>query len=94
MKKIFLGVALFVTFGSINATTLTTASNVLHISKGNPRRAAHSPASIATFNAMFPGATNVKWQIKGELGYGVTFVYNGVKMTAVFSFFTGAYIGA
>jgi hypothetical protein len=93
MKKIILVAALFVTVGSTYANTLTT-SNVLRIAKGNPRRAAHSPASIATFNAMFPGATNIKWQIKGELGYGVTFVYEGVKMTAVFSFFTGAYIGA
>lgn len=92
MKKIILGVALLLTVGSTYANTLTK-SNVLSISQGNPRRTANSPASIAAFNAMFPGATSVKWRIQGELGYGVSFVYNGVKMSRVFSFFTGANIG-
>lgn len=95
MKKTILGIALLATVSTSFANTLTNTSTSKLINvKGNPRIRPNSPASIATFNAMFPGATNVKWQIKGELGYGVTFVYNGVKMTAVFSFFTGAYIGA
>ena len=93
MKKTVLVAALFLTIGSIQAATIHS-TKVLTAVKGNPRRASTSPASVATFNAMFPGATNVKWQIKGELGYGVSFVYNGVKMTAVFSFFTGEYIGS
>jgi hypothetical protein len=93
MKKIILVAALFFTIGNTYANTLTSSSSKgLLISMKNPLIPDHNAASLATFNAMFPGAFTIKWQIKGEIGYQVTFIYNGVKMTAKYSY-TGVYLG-
>jgi hypothetical protein len=94
MKKIILGAALLVTVGNTYANTLTNStSKGLKISLKNPLTPSHNAASLATFNAMFPGALTIKWQIKGEIGYQVSFIYNGIKMTAKYSY-TGVYLGA
>jgi hypothetical protein len=92
MKKIILVAALFVTVGSTYATTLTTA-NSLTISKKGPLRPSHNAASVAAYNAMYPGAVLIKWQAKGEGVYWVSFIYNGVKMSAKYNYL-GVYLGA
>lgn len=91
MKKIILASALLITAGNLFATTFTTATT-LNISKKGPLRPSHNAASVAAFNAMYPGATLISWQAKGEGVYQVTFIYNGVKMTAKYDY-TGAYLG-
>lgn len=92
MKKIIVSFALIISVNCTYASSLTNF-NSAKITFKNPLTPPHNPASIATFNAMFPGATTIKWQIKGEIGYQVTFIYNGVKMTAKFSY-AGVYLGA
>ncbi len=92
MKKIILGAALLVTIGNTYANTYTTSS-ALHISKKGPLRPSHNDASVAAFNAMYPGAVLIKWQAKGEGVYWVSFIYNGVKMSAKYNYL-GVYLGA
>jgi hypothetical protein len=95
MKTIILGAALLCAMVNTTYANAESRSNSLVVknSKGNPLLPTHNAASLAAFNAMFPGAMTIRWQIKGELGYQVTFVYNGVKRTAVYSY-TGVYLGA
>lgn len=93
-KRIILGAVLIITISSAYANSVATSKfNLLKISGGNPILPTHNAASLAAFKAMFPGATTIKWSIKGELGHQVEFIYQGVKMKAVFSY-TGVYLGA
>jgi hypothetical protein len=92
MKKIILGTALLFTVGSTFANTLATA-NSLNISMKGPLRPSHNAASVAAFNAMYPGAVLIKWQAKGEGVFWVNFIYNGVKMSAKYNYL-GVYLGA
>jgi hypothetical protein len=41
---------------------------------------------------MYPGAVLIKWQAKGEGVYWVSFIYNGVKMSAKYNYL-GVYLG-
>lgn len=92
MKKFIFGAAMIATIGNAYANTPTAAkSNLLKIAAANPSPS-HNAASLAAFNAMFPGATTIRWSIKGELGYQVEFIYKGAKMKAIFSY-TGTFIG-
>ena len=91
MKKIILAAALLVTVGSTFASTFTVASTLSNAKKG-PLRPSHNDAAVATFNAMYPGATFAYWKAKGEGVYQVSFIYNGVQMTAKYDY-TGAYLG-
>jgi hypothetical protein len=92
MKKIILGAALLVTVGNTYANTLTSA-NSLNITMKGPLRPSHNAASVAAFNAMYPGAVLIKWQAKGEGVFWVNFIYNGVKMSAKYNYL-GVYLGA
>lgn len=91
MKKIILAAALLVTIGSTKANTLAPSkSNLFEITANN--NSAIPQASVDAYKAMYPGATTLKWARKGEGVYQVTFIYNGVKMTARYSS-TGVYLG-
>lgn len=91
MKKIILAAALIVTIGSAHANTFAPAkSNLFEITANN--NAVIPQASVDAYKAMYPGATTIKWARKGENVYRVTFIYNGVKMTAGYNS-TGVYLG-
>jgi hypothetical protein len=48
--------------------------------------------TVGNTYAMYPGAVLIKWQAKGEGVYWVSFIYNGVKMSAKYNYL-GVYLG-
>lgn len=91
MKKIILVAVVVVSVSSAHAGSYHQlgAASYTHALRNN------SPipqACIEAYNAMFPGATTLKWARKGEGVYQVTFLLNGQKSTARFSY-TGVYLG-
>lgn len=88
MKKILLAAFLLVA-----GATFANASNlsVVMVAKGGGVHisASQVPAPVmTTFNAMYPGATNVRWQREREHGqtvYKADFLLNGQRMRATFA---------
>lgn len=85
MKKILLAASLLIaatTFAGTNNVTAVKFSS--ETGKGKHIPASQVPASIiATFNAQFPTATNVRWQLEREHGqsvYQAQFLLNGKSM--------------
>ena len=86
MKKVLLAASLLIAVvsfagnfnGATNAAYAQASGGGIHIP------ASKVPASIrATFNAQYPTATNVSWEVErehGQLVYQATFLLNGVKM--------------
>ena len=86
MKKIFLAASLLIAVvsfaGNFNGATTPAYSQAsgggIHIP------ASKVPASIlATFNAQYPTATNVRWEVErehGQIVFQATFLLNGVQM--------------
>jgi len=91
MKKVILAAALLITMSSSFAANYTSANAVkTHINAKRPRTIPQ--ACVISYNAMYPGATTLKWARKGEGVYQVTFLYGGEKMTARYAA-DGTYLG-
>lgn len=90
MKKIILAAALLVSVCSLNAKPFSTIAITANDPSQRPRTIPQ-PA-VDAYNAMFPGATTVKWARKGENVYQVTFILNGKKDTARYAS-DGTYLG-
>ena len=90
MKKILIAAVLLLSICTVEANSSTgiMKSSMLVARNNSPI----PQACVDSYNAMYPGATTLKWARKGEGVYQVTFVYNGVKMTARYSS-TGVYLG-
>ena len=97
MKRTILVALLFVSVFSyahtyVWSSAISKVSDVKHVSSSQV------PAPvIANFNSMFPGATNVKWDIitgayVGNTQYMAEFRLNGAKRTARYSP-DGTYLG-
>ena len=90
MKKVFLAASLIIAAASFTAVNQANASTASVASKGDGQ---HIPASqvpapvIASFNANFPTATNVRWEKEKEHGqtiYQADFQLNGKRWRAEF----------
>ena len=91
MKKIILAAVVMVFVSSVYAGSYNhfAASSYTHVLRNN------SPipqAAVNAYNAMYPGATTLKWVRKGEGVYQVTFLLDGQKLTARYSY-AGVYLG-
>ena len=91
MKKIIAVAALFITVTTVYAQPLTTTISAATGETG--KTVTRVPAAVlATFNAMYPGATTIKWTWKDHTFYQVIFILKGEKMSA--SYLTdGTYVG-
>ncbi|MBG9378205.1 hypothetical protein I5907_18345 [Panacibacter sp. DH6] len=90
MRKIILAAALILTISTLQANAHTPVCETGIITLNN--NAPIPQACVDSYNAMYPGATTLKWARKGEGVYQVTFIYNGQKMTARYSA-SGVYLG-
>ena len=90
MKKILFA-ALMLTSVSVFASHATATPNIVSLKSGDGRHisASEVPAPVmATFNSMFPDATNVQWQVEKEHGskvYQAEFTQNGKRFKAQFA---------
>lgn len=90
MKKILFA-ALMLTSASAFVSNASAASNIVSLKSGDGRHIAASqvPAPVmASFNSMFPTATNVQWQVEKEDGskvYQAEFTQNGKRFKAQFA---------
>jgi hypothetical protein len=91
MKKVILAAALLITVSSSFAVNYTNANTVTQQINAKRPRPIPQPC-IDSYNAMYPGATTIKWARKGEGVYQVTFLYGGEKMTARYAA-DGTYLG-
>ncbi len=91
MKKIILAAALLVSISSLQAGP-TIHSESVSLSMAVKNNSPIPKACVDAYNAMYPGATTIKWARKGEGVYQVKFIYNGEKSTARYSS-TGVYLG-
>jgi len=88
MKKIFLAASLLIAATSFTGVTSANAATVtMKAGKHIPASAVPAPV-IASFNANFPNATNVKWEKErehGQVQYQADFYQNGQRMRATFA---------
>ena len=89
MRKFILAAVLLLSISAVHAGTTTP---IISINLTLNNNAPIPQACVDSYNAMYPGATTLKWARKGEGVYQVTFIYNGQKMTARYSA-SGAYLG-
>ena len=90
MKKLILAAFMLV---SVSAMALASSTTVQHSAQasGNGRHisASQVPAPVmASFNALYPNATNVSWEVQKEHGavvYQASFQQNGKCFKAKFS---------
>ncbi|QEC66807.1 hypothetical protein FRZ67_05630 [Panacibacter ginsenosidivorans] len=91
MKKIILAAVVLVSISSVQASASNHLSTISY-SHALRNNSPIPPACVDAYNAMYPGATTLKWARKGEGVYQVTFIFNGQKLTARYSY-TGVYLG-
>jgi len=90
MKKILFA-ALLLTSGSVFAISNGNIVSSVSLMSGGGQHISPSqvPAPVmATFNSMFPTATNVQWQVEKEHGstvYQAEFTQNGKRFQAQFA---------
>ena len=90
MKKLFLAASLLIAATSFTGVYQATASSLSTAAKGDGQHISPSqvPAPVmASFNANFPNANNVKWEKEKEHGqviYQADFVMNGQRWRATF----------
>lgn len=90
MKKIFLAASLLIAAASVTGISNANAATITAVAKkGQHIPASEVPAPVmASFNANFPTATNVKWEKEREdsgLQYQADFTQNGVRWRARFA---------
>ncbi len=91
MKKIILAAVFLISISRLQASySIHLAPVSIHLTVKN--NAPIPKACVDAYNVMYPGATTLKWARKGEGVYQVTFIYNGEKLTARYSY-TGIYLG-
>jgi len=92
MKKVILAAALLITMNSSFAANYTSANAAATLIQAGRPNTTIPQACVNSYNAMYPGATTLKWARKGEGVYQVTFLYGGEKMTARYAA-DGTYLG-
>ena len=91
MKKIIVVLVLLVSVSAVSANQYHSA--VLKISIETRKTARYVPPPVlASYNAMYPGATTIRWTWKDHTFYQVKFIYNGETMTASY-LSDGTYVG-
>ena len=91
MKKIIAVAALLITISTVYAQPFTKTISAATGETG--KTVTRVPAAVlASYNAMYPGATTIKWTWKDHTFYQVIFTFKGEKMSA--SYLTdGSYVG-
>lgn len=88
MKKIFIAALLLLSASVYASSGSGKNGKEKENEKGNHVSVSQIPGwVVAKFNAMFPGATNVQWEVEKEHGvtqYKVRFYLKGQKMKARF----------
>ena len=91
MKKIILAALLLTSASVFASANASTGSAIVSVKSGGGKHisASQVPAPVmATFNSMFPTATNVQWEVEREHGskvYQAEYTENGKRFKAQFA---------
>lgn len=91
MRKIIVTLMMITAVSSLSAQSYPKGTIAENITTG--KTVSNVPAPVlANYNAMYPGASTIKWTWKDHTYYIVIFVFNGEKMKATY-LTDGTYVG-